>query len=253
MAGVLRQPAERMFEVARDLGFDGVELDIRPGYERTPLFQRQERQALLARAGAAGMAIPSICLGLLNQGGFANEPEERARAQVAVKDCIALAQETDSRVLLLPFFGRGEIRSEASVQQVIVDVRTLAPMAEGAGVVLALETTLAAPELRRILDAIGSPAVQVYFDMANAVWRGYDPVAELRALRDSIAQIHVKDIAVTPGDCALGEGRVDVAACVRTISEIDYAGWLVLETPPQDDPLRAQRANLERLRALTEA
>ena len=119
--------------------------------------------------------------------------------------------------------------------------REAAPLAERMSVRLAIECTLGAPELRRLLDSIASGYVGVYYDLANSTSQGYVPADEIRELGDRIQMIHLKDTDGQP----LGQGRVDWAAAIDAIVDIGYDGWLVLETPSGDDPLEQGRRNLE--------
>ena len=72
------------------------------------------------------------------------------------------------RIALLAFFSKGDIKDKPQEQaEVIRRLKQVAPEAEKAGVILGIESWLNADEHLRILDAVGSPAVQVYYDVAN--------------------------------------------------------------------------------------
>lgn len=77
----------------------------------------------------------------------------------------------------------------------------------------------------RILDAVGSPAVRVYYDVANSEKMGYDIYKEIRQLgRERICEIHCKE-----NDSLLGKGRVDFVKVREAVDDIGWSGWLVLE------------------------
>jgi sugar phosphate isomerase/epimerase len=61
-------------------------------------------------------------------------------------------------------------------------LREVAPKAEKAGVILGVESSLSAEDNMRIIDRVGSPAVKVYYDVANSTERGYDIGKEIRWL-----------------------------------------------------------------------
>ncbi|MGH2368440.1 MAG: sugar phosphate isomerase/epimerase family protein [Chloroflexota bacterium] len=213
-----REPAEAL-ALARDLGFDGVEMNLGRDYESNPLWSADGRRSVVSAAAGAGVAVPSLCLGMLNRGGFANDAATRARARDIVMRAIEAATDVGAKVLLLPFFGAAEIKDQRGVAQTIEDARACAPTAEAAGVTLGLETTLRAADWRQVVEAVGSPAVRVYFDAGNAAWLGYDPAAEARSLAGLLAQVHIKDTATKPGDRMLGHGRVDFAAVAHALRE----------------------------------
>ena len=78
---------------------------------------------------------------------------------------------------------------------------------EKKGVILGLENYLSAEDNRTILDRVGSPAVQVYYDVGNSTDKGRDVVKEIRALGPRICEFHAKDAGYM-----LGQGRIDFHA-----------------------------------------
>jgi sugar phosphate isomerase/epimerase len=100
----------------------------------------------------------------------------------------------------------------------------------------------------RIVEAVGSPAVQVYYDVANMTERGYPVVQEIRRLgKDLICQIHMKE-----NGRLLGKGKVDFLRVKDAILEIGYTGWLVIEgaTVPGRTLVDCYRENADFLRQL---
>ena len=77
----------------------------------------------------------------------------------------------------------------------------------------------------RILDAVGSPAVKVYYDVSNSLRRGYDIYKEIPQLGDNIVRFHMKEKG-----CLLGGGDVDFARVREAIDKIGYRDWLVIES-----------------------
>ena len=118
--------------------------------------------------------------------------------------------------------------------------------------VLALEGTVPADTWLRMIEAIDSEAVGVYYDVGNAVWLGYDGPAELRTLAAAgvLRQIHIKDMTVDKQNMPLGEGGVDWPAVAAAIKDIGYDGYVALETPASGDPLVEQETYLEFTKAL---
>ena len=125
---------------------------------------------------------------------------------------------------------------------------------------LGIESWLSAPDHLRILDAVGSRSVQVYYDLANSTQMGYDILAEIRQLgRDRICEFHAKE-----NGFLLGQGRIDFPAVRKAMDDIGYSGWIQIEgavpkgsaahrepraeRPVHADPLlRKDRSNLPRV------
>jgi sugar phosphate isomerase/epimerase len=116
-------------------------------------------------------------------------------------------------------------------------VRQVADLFADQGIDLAMETGQETAEnLRAFLQQLDRRNVGVNFDPANMIL--YDqgrPIDAMRVLGPWIRQCHVKDAVRTrvPGtwgnEVPVGTGEVDWLAFLRTLSELDFAGHLVIE------------------------
>jgi L-ribulose-5-phosphate 3-epimerase len=245
MQGVLRLPDRELLAAARRLEFDAVELDCQDP-ERCAWLDPAEAAALRQVAARQGLAICSVCLGCLNRFGLTTGEEDARRAETLIARALAAAAALGAEVILTPYFGRAEVRTETQKDVLVEAYRRLAPAAEAAGVWLGIESTLAAGDLIRILQAVGSPHVGVYFDVSNAGWVGLDPVAEMEALGPGrVVQIHIKDGDPGPGDRMLGTGRVPFPEVAAVIRRWRPSRPLVLETYAGADREGDTRRNLE--------
>lgn len=209
-------------ELAGQIGLDGVQVDFGAPGAKYDLRKEDVRRQYLDAAKKHGVEIVSLGMGVLNSVPYSSD----LRAEKWVEDCIQVMPKLGQKVALLAFFGRGDIKDRPDLQkEVIRRLKLVAPAAEKARVVLGLETWLSADEHLQILDAVGSPAVQVYYDVANMEHRGYDLYKEIRQLgRDRICEFHCKE-----NGFLLGQGRVDFAKVKEAIDKIGWSGWLVIE------------------------
>ena len=232
-------------KMAREIGLDGVEVSFgRPG-DPYDLRQAENREKYLAEANRHGVEICSLAMGILNQVPYATSPE----AEQWVLDCIDVMPKLKQKVVLLAFFSEGDLKDKKDMQDAAIErLKKAAPKAEAAGVVLGIESYLNADDHRRILDAVGSPAVKVYYDVANMDKMGYDIYKEIRQLgRDRICQIHCKE-----NGFLLGQGKIDFRKVKEAVDEIGWQGWLVIEgaVPPGGKMLESYVKNQEFLRGL---
>jgi sugar phosphate isomerase/epimerase len=236
--------AGEAFSRARRLGFAGVEVTL----TRSALRDGPEGAERLRRAsGSASLGIPSLGLGEHNEGGIAAaDPDVAGAAAEDVRQAIAWAASLGVDVLLVPFFLRAELVGDADLERCAAAFSALCPLAAERGVTLCFEGLLPAGRIRDLAARIGSPAFGCYFDLANPVSRGLDSATELRALRELVRRVHVKDTRVLRGDCAPGRGLVDFAESAKALGEIGYDGWLTLETPPGPGPLVARDLSFTR-------
>jgi len=267
MSHVLGTTAPDVFAVAAQVGVAGVEIDwsfldeARPGGRLGP----EHRAGLRAAAQSAGVEIPSVCAAFLNTEGSLAHPDS-SRQQVgldAARLGLLLCRDLGAQILLLPFFGTGQIADSAGAERLITHLKVLAPEAEEMGVTLGIEHTLPADEAVKILAAVGSPRVKDYWDMANCMTCGYDPVSEVRTLGSFLVQVHAKEYHVDGGAPAmrsaprvdgintvpLGAGSVPLQEIMASLRHIGYDGYVVLETEPFAEPRVSARADLEQLRA----
>lgn len=250
MSGCIPGTYPEVIEACGKLGFDGVELDIGADYAENMLWSAEGRKEIGRLLKASRLELASVCLGTFWTYSFANpDAAVRERAREFTRDAINWCAELGAKLILVPITpGKPEEGPEAP-QYWIDELKQVAPAAEKAKVTLAIENVgrgcgKTADALMKIADAVASPYVQVYYDFGNGLSLGNDPVAEIPKLGKRIAQVHAKD----PGGQYLGEGRLDMAAVSAALKQIGYSKWLVLETPPTDDPPAAAARNLAFLR-----
>jgi sugar phosphate isomerase/epimerase len=209
-------------EEAKRIGLDGVQVSFSDPGGKFDLRDAEVRRQYLETSQRLGVEIASLAMGVLNSMPYASHQE----AERWVEECIEVMQEMGQKIVLLAFFGKGDIKGKPDLQdEVIRRLKRVAPRAEKAGVVLGVESTLNVDEHLRILEAVASPAVQVYYDVANMHYAGYDICRELRQLgRQRICQIHAKERG-----CLLGKGPIDFARVKEVLEEIGYYDWLIIE------------------------
>lgn len=214
------------FELGQQIGLDGVQVSVGKVANKLWLRQPKVQQRYLEAARKHKLAIPSLAMSVLNNVPLMSEP----RAALWVADAIEVAKAMHVPVILLAFFGKGELREDnkTDMQRVIDVLKELAPRAEKASVILGLESYLSAKALLKIIDEVQSKAIQVYYDVFNAhVTKGYDFRKEIKQLgRDRICEIHFKEHPVLLGQ----SGRIDWPAVAAALKEIKYNRWIVLET-----------------------
>jgi len=233
-------------------GFDGLEYAYVDNKSAKALSKKTYPKQLSKLSRESGLAIPSICLGMLASGASLIGTDEQITAgKATVKRALEVASEAHVETVLVPFFGKNAIEVEDELLRAADSLLDLSESAEQAGVVIGVESTLNFDQQEFLLDHLGnSEYVRMYVDTGNALARKLDFATGIRDLgTQGIAQIHFKDVKITEGnppdyDVHLGEGDVDFHAAARAIHAIGYDGWVILETPPGDDPIASGKANL---------
>lgn len=235
------------FPLAKEIGLQGVQVSLGDPENKLWLRQPKVQEQYLDAARKSGVAISSLAMGLLNEIPLMSEP----RAAVWVADAIEVARAMKVQVILLAFFGNGELKEDnaTDMRRVTELLQELAPRAEKAGAILAIESYMSVEGHLKILDKVQSDAVQVYYDFFNShATKGYDFVKEIKLLgRKRICEVHFKEGRHLLG----GGGKPDWPTAVKVLKEIGYDRWITLETSsPSGNLVADTRKNLEYVRKL---
>jgi len=148
------------------------------------------------------------------------------------------------------FGGHLKDRSNPDAVQVgmkrVVDALTeLAPIAAEHRVVLALENHGGLPcsgeEQAAVIEAVASPNCRATLDVGNYMQYPQTPEKGIRAAVRHCAYVHAKDFRRRPDGSleatTIGQGDVDLPACLRLIKAAGYDGFVALEYEGPDDEL----------------
>jgi sugar phosphate isomerase/epimerase len=235
------------FELAREIGLDGVQVSLGTVANDMHLRQAEVQARFKQAAKAAGLEVASLAIGELNNIPYKSDP----RTVKWVSDCVEVCQALGVRVVLLAFFGNDDLRNDkAGIDEVVRRLKEVAPKAERAGIFLGIESWLSAEQHLAILDRVGSSAVRVYYDVCNSNDRGYDISKEIRQLGKVICEFHAKE-----NGALLGQGKVDFKRVREAMDEIGYTGWIQIEgAVPSGQPiLESYRANCKFMRGMFSA
>jgi L-ribulose-5-phosphate 3-epimerase len=239
--GKMCQPS--CFALAKQIGLDGVQVSLGSASDDMKLRKAEVQQQFKEAAKESGLEIASLAIGELNNIPYKKDP----RTEAWVSDCVDAMQALGVKVVLLAFFGNGDlVGDKAGTEEVVRRLKKVAPKAEKAGVVLGLESWLSAEDTMRIMEQVGSPAVKMYYDVCNSTDRGYDICKEIRWLgKKNICEFHLKE-----NGHLLGQGKVDLKRVHEAIEEIGYEGWMQIEgaVPPKGDLVQSYIANQKYVR-----
>jgi hexulose-6-phosphate isomerase len=234
---------EERFKVARDCGFEGVEVDWPPGRDGPGLDE------LRTAAEKSGLVIH----GVVNSRHWAwhlNNPAEevRRRGAGALLECIdAAAALKASSVLLVPGVVNKEMGYAECYRLSQGAVAEAMARAREKGVTIAVENVwnnfLMSPlEAARYVDELRGmekgavpegkpPAVAFHFDIGNVVNFGW-PADWVRTLGARIVKLHVKDFSrgkrdkegLWKGfDVEVGDGDAEWAMTMAALDEVGYS------------------------------
>jgi sugar phosphate isomerase/epimerase len=191
----------------------------------------EKQKTWLDESKKTGIPIVGTCLEILHRDNLKAHPS----GPKWVEQSIAATAALGTKVILLPFFGKQQIKEREEQKATADRLKLLAPLAEKAGVVLGLEDTISAEDNAWILDQVASPAVKVYYDVGNSFSQKYDIYKEIVWLgKDRVCQLHIKD---NPG--FLGKGGIDMPRYIEAVLKSGFEGWAVLETSSPTKDIKA--------------
>ncbi len=255
--------------LAKDAGFEGIELALDAAGEISPEATDEQLAALKAYADDLGMAIPSLSNGLCwGPSLTSDDPAERQEAHDLIVHQIRCAKALGAEtVLVVPGSVSVEFVPERPVipydvayDRALEEIKKLVPVAEEYGVEIGIENVwnkmlLSPLEMRQFIDSVGSDLVGVYFDTGNVVFSGY-PEHWINILGKRIKKVHFKDYRRNPGGLNafvdLLAGDVDWKAVMAAFKNVGYEGWAAGEMIPQyaqgsDQIIYNTSASMERI------
>jgi sugar phosphate isomerase/epimerase len=230
-------------QLAKDIGADGVEMDMGPLGKRelfdNKLREKQQQEVFCKTADSLGIAVPSMAM----SGFFAQSFLQRENYGALIDDCLQTMDVMGARVAFLPLGGSGtewQLAGEARCEL----VRRLHDVGERArqqGKVIAIRTALPAHENLALLKEVDSEGIKIYYNLQDAVDQHLDVCKELELLgRENIAQIHA---SLTDSVTLDKDPRIDLHKVKRTLDSMGWTGWLVVERSRNAQDVRNVKGN----------
>lgn len=229
------------FKLAKDLGFDGIELNTPSEFKISELLEAK---------ASSEIELPSV----VNKDHWSSplsdpDPVVRKKCIDSVSQSLREVKELGGdTVLVVP----GVVNEKVSYEQAYItsqnSIRELIPYAEETGMQVGLENVwnnflLSPVEAKRFIDEINHPLVGWYFDIGNILRYGW-PEHWIKTLSRRIVKLHIKEYSrELMNSKGLWEGfKVDLLkgdnnwpVVMQAVSEIGHTGgWLTAEVPGGD-------------------
>lgn len=239
---ILKRQKIGAFELARQIGSDGLEMDMgglgkRDSFDnklRDPHFQQLFRET----ASATGIQVPSVAMSAFYAQSFVARPNYRE----LVQDCLNTMQVMGAKVAFLPLGVQVDLNKNPELRpELIKRLKVVGKMARKAGVVIGIETSLDAREELKLLKEVNSKGIAIYFNFQNPLEGGRDLYEELKILGPkNICMIHCTD---TDGVTLPNNTRLDMHRVKAVLDQIGWSGWLVVERSRNKDDARNVKGN----------
>ncbi len=228
------------FQVLKELGFDGVELDSPSGLKA---------EEVRAASEATGLPVHSV-VDSIHWNKTLSHPDEAVRLEgleglkTALRDSKAFG---GTSVLLVPGVCNKEVSYEQAWERSIPLIKQALPLAEELQIDILLENVwnnfLTDPkETARYIDELGSERVGAYYDVGNSV-RYASPVEWIKVLGKRIRKLDIKEYDLELGKSKgwyegfkpeLLEGGLPWHDVMVALQELGFSGWATAEIPGGD-------------------
>jgi L-ribulose-5-phosphate 3-epimerase len=240
---------QECLELAREAGFDGIELNYDLESEISPKSGTKEFQAMRKMAEKTGIAISGLCSFLFWPYPLtSNDPAKRARGLELAGKMARAAHDLGTENLLvvpgavhIPWRDDHEpVPNDVCDRRAREAVRKLLPAAEELGVHLNIENIffngyiMTPMEMVEFVDSFGSEYVHVHFDTGNIMIFQF-PEHWIPILGKRIRNTHFKEFNKRSTDASLEsfrpllDGTTDWPAVMEALDGIGYKGYLTFE------------------------
>ena len=232
---------EHAIAQAEEIGFEGIELRVLDGEIITPEQIRVQTPRLRRAFGGSDVQLAvldsSVALST-------SSVTERRKQEADLLAWIEIAQSLGVERIRV-FGGRRPegVTLPQAVRNVAESCNRVAPVAESAGVLIAIETHddfSRAAVTSQVLGLVDSPAVGAVWDTLHTTRHGETPAKVLELMANRVLHVHLKDATIRSTDDVTHvlEGRGDVPnrEAISLLRQHGYEAWLMLEWEKQWHP-----------------
>jgi hexulose-6-phosphate isomerase len=236
-------------QLAKDAGFDGIELNYDLENDLSPRSGPKEYQAVRRAAADIGIAVSGLCSFLFWPYALTHgDPAKRQRGLELATQMLHAAHELGTQnVLVVPGAVHIPWRNDYDpVPNDVCDRRAreavgkLVPVAEKLGVFLNIENIffngylMTPAEMNAFVDGFGSKHVRVHFDTGNIMLFQY-PEHWIPILGSRIQNTHFKEFTKKGTDHSLEsfrpllDGTTNWPAVMEALDRVGYRGYVTFE------------------------
>jgi hexulose-6-phosphate isomerase len=236
-------------QLAKDAGFDGIELNYDLDNDLSPKAGVKELRAIRKRAADIGIAVSGLCSFLFWPYSLSsNKPAERNRGlELAGKMVEAAAELGTPNLLVVPgavhipwIKDHDTVPLKLCYKRATAAVEKLLPRAEKLGVYLNIENIffngwlLSPRDMIEFVDGFKNKHVRVHFDTGNIMLFQF-PQDWILELGSRIGNVHLKEFDKKGTDHSLEcfrpllDGTTDWPAVVEAFDKVGYRGYLTFE------------------------
>jgi sugar phosphate isomerase/epimerase len=235
----LKLPLKKGLLTARELGVEGVEIDLRNQLSADDLSQTGIRQI---RKLLDDLNLRVSAAAFRTRRGYATSEDLEARVD-ATKRALKQAYELGANVVI-NHIGRVPGEADEKARNLMTEVLAdLGRYGQRVGATLAAETgTESGEALAGLIARLPPGSVGVDFNPANLILQGENPRSAIKALAPYILHFHAtdatRDLALGRGfEVPLGQGNAELPELLGVLEEQQYRGYITVARHETSAPL----------------
>ncbi len=227
---ILKRQKLGEFDLARQLGCDGIELDM-GGLGTRDAFDnalRDPKQAAVFKrtADSLGIQVGAVAM----SGFYAQDLTQKDTYLELVGDCFdTMDKMGGTKVAFLPLGGCGNGWAADRAKRAVITKRLheIGEAAKARGKRVGIDTPLDAKGNLRLLREIGSDGIAIFYKWQTIIENGWDICKDMKKLgAKNICAIHASN---TDSLWLRNDPAVDLPAIKRTLDDMGWSGWLFVE------------------------
>lgn len=240
---VLKRQKLGEFKLAKELGCDGIEMDM-GGLGKRNSFDNKMRDPKMVRlfkhtADSFGIKVGAVAMSGFYGQSFAKKESWRW----LIQDCLNTMDAMGAKVAFLPLGGCGNNWTDSLQlrRQIVWRLHEIGEMAKARGIVIGIDTPLDAEGNIKLLDEINSDGIKIFYKFQTAIENKRDIAKEIKTLgKDRICAIHASN---TDGVWLRNDKAVKMKKIKKVLDKAGWSGWLFVERSRDVNQVRNVKKN----------
>lgn len=240
---VLKRQKLGEFKLAKELGCDGIEMDM-GGLGNRNSFDNKMRDPKMVclfkhTADSFGIKVGAVAMSGFYGQSFAKKESWRW----LIQDCLNTMNAMGAKVAFLPLGGCGNNWTDSLQlrRQIVWRLHEIGEMAKARGMVIGIDTPLDAEGNIKLLDEINSDGIKIFYKFQTAIENKRDIAKEIKTLgKDRICAIHASN---TDGVWLRNDKAVKMKKIKKALDKAGWSGWLFVERSRDVNQVRNVKKN----------
>lgn len=240
---VLKRQKLGEFKLAKELGCDGIEMDM-GGLGNRNSFDNKMRDPKMVSlfkhtADSFGIKVGAVAMSGFYGQSFAKKESWRW----LIQDCLNTMDAMGAKVAFLPLGGCGNNWTDSLQlrRQIVWRLHEIGEMAKARGMVIGIDTPLDAEGNIKLLDEINSDGIKIFYKFQTAIENKRDIAKEIKTLgKDRICAIHASN---TDGVWLRNDKAVKMKKIKKALDKAGWSGWLFVERSRDVNQVRNVKKN----------